>query len=333
MTSYERVIGVDVSSKKLDISDSLGKLPAAIDNTVDAIGKLVERLTQPETTLVVCESSGGWENALVDLLLEAKVNVAVINPRQTYHYAKAHGYLEKTDKIDAKVLRLFGEHMPVNLAKPRTQREKEFRALLRRRWQVLSMINQENNRMLLCSDELSRQLIEESLEMLKKQLKSIDATIKRFVEEMAEESPKVRVIASIPGIGVVNTATLCCELPELGQISRTQIAKLVGVAPIAKQSGDSDGKRRTRGGRSEVRRALYMAALSATRHNPVIRAFYLRLLQKGKPKKLALVACMRKLLLIAHDMVRNEQCWVPPKKANDQAVANLATGATCSAGR
>lgn len=332
MTSYERVIGVDVSSKKLDISDSLNKLPAVIDNSVEAIGRLVQKLAEPEKTLVVCESSGGWESALVDMLQEAKVNVAVINPRQTFHYAKAHGYFEKTDKIDARIIRLFGEQVPVQLATPRTKREKEFRALSRRRVQVLRMINQEKNRKILCDDELSCRLIDESIKMLKMQLKMIDATIKKFVDELSQETPSVKIIASVPGVGPVTTATLCCELPELGKISRSKIAKLVGVAPMVRQSGESDGKRKARGGRSTVRRALYMAALVGTQSNPVIRDFYLRLLQKGKPKKLALLACMRKLLLMIHDMVRNEQMWDPLKKANGQAVASLATGATCSAG-
>ncbi len=131
MSSYERVIGIDVSSKKLDLSDSQEKLSSCIDNSVDAIEKMIKKLTEPEKTLVVCESSGGWENILVDMLHEANVNVAVVNPRPTHYYAKAHGYLEKTDKIDAKVIRLFGEQVEVHLTRPRTQREKELQALSR----------------------------------------------------------------------------------------------------------------------------------------------------------------------------------------------------------
>lgn len=332
MSTYKRVIGIDVSSKKLDISDSLGKLVAVIDNTVEAIeSKLVKKITDPENTLVVCESSGGWEGLMVDILQEAKVNVAVVNPRQTHHYAKAHGYLEKTDAIDAKVICLFGQHVKVHLTKPRSEQEKQFQALSRRRVQVITMINQEENRKELCRDKASRQLIEETLEMLKKQLKSINAALKKFIDELSKDTPSVKIIASVPGVGPVTTATLCCELPELGKISRSKIAKLVGVAPLAKQSGQSDGKRRARGGRATVRRALYMAALVATKSNPVISKYYLRLIQRGKPKKLALIACMRKLLLILHDMVRNEQMWDPQKKANGQAVASLATGTTCSA--
>lgn len=332
MSSYVRVIGIDVSSKKLDISDSMDKLPTVIDNSVDAISKLVKKLTEPEKTLVVCESTGGWESIMVDMLHEAKVNVAVVNPRQTHYYAKAHGYLEKTDTIDAKVIRLFGEQVKVHLSKPRSAREKELQALSRRRVQLLQMISQESNRKILCRDKSTQDFIDESIKMLKTQLKSIDKGLEKFVKELEKDTPNVSIIASVPGVGLVTTATLCCELPELGKISRGQIAKLVGIAPMAKQSGQSDGKRPVRGGRSSVRRVLYMATLVGTQKNPVIRKFYLKLLQKGKPKKLALVACMRKLLLMLSDMVRNQETWDPSKKANDQAVSNLATGSTCSAG-
>ncbi len=332
MSSYVRVIGIDVSSTKLDIADSLGKLSPLIDYSVEAIAKMLKKLGTPEQTLVVCESSGGWEDVLVDMLHEAKVSVAVVNPRQVRDFAKGHGFLEKTDRIDAKVLRLFGEQVKVNLTKPRSEREKQLRALSRRRVQLLEMIGQESNRKILCRDKATCDFIDQNIETLKKQLKTIEKSLEKFVKELEKESPSVGIIASVPGVGLITTATLYCELPELGKISRTKLAKLVGVAPMAKQSGKSDGKRPVRGGRSTVRRVLYMASLVGTQKNPVIRNFYLRLIQKGKPKKLALIACMRKLLLMIHDMVRNQQQWDPLKKANDQAVSSLATGSTCSAG-
>lgn len=332
MSSYERVIGIDVSSTKLDIADSLGKLSPLIDYSVEAIAKMLTKLGAPEQTLVVCESSGGWEDVLVDMLHEAKVSVAVVNPRQVRDFAKGHGFLEKTDRIDAKVLRLFGEQVKVCLTKPRSEREKQLRALSRRRVQLLEMIGQESNRKILCRDKTTCDFIDQNIETLKKQLKTIEKSLEKFVKELEQESPSVGIVASVPGVGLITTATLYCELPELGKISRTKLAKLVGVAPMAKQSGKSDGKRPVRGGRSTVRRVLYMASLVGTQKNPVIRNFYLRLIQKGKPKKLALIACMRKLLLMIHDMVRNQQKWDPLKKANDQAVTSLATGSTCSAG-
>lgn len=330
--SYERVIGIDVSSKKLDIADSLGKLPPVVVYSVESISKVIKKLSKPDQTLVVCESSGGWEDVLVDMLHEAKVNVAVVNPRQVRDFAKGHGFLEKTDKIDAKILRLFGEQVKINLTKPRTSREKELQALSRRRVQLLTMIGQEANRKILCRDKATCEYIDQCIEMLKKQLKTIEKALEKFVKELEKESPNVGIIASVPCVGMITTATLHCELPELGKISRTKISKLVGVAPLAKQSGKSDGKRPVRGGRATVRRVLYMAALVGTQKNPVIRKFYLKLLERGKSKKVALIACMRKLLLIIHDMVRRQQKWDPLKKANDQAVTNLATGSTCSAG-
>ena len=331
MHSFKCVIGVDVASKKLDLSDPQGKLPSQIANSVKAIQGLVKKLKQPQETLVVCESSGGWESTMVDLLHEAGVNVAVVNPRQTRHYALAHGFLEKTDTIDAKVIRLFGEQVDVPLTKPRTERQKELQALTRRRAQLLEMISQESNRKILCRDKFACHLIEEMLESLEKQLRTIDKKIKEFVDDLKADNPNVSIIMSVPGVGLVTTATLVCELPELGQISRTKIAKLVGVAPIARQSGQSDGKRFTRGGRSVVRRVLYMAALVGTQTNPVLQKFYARLVAKGKPKKLALIACMRKLLLMLHDMVRQQKLWEPNKKARDQAVNSPATSSTCSA--
>ena len=330
MSSYERVIGIDVASKKLDISDSLGKLPPLIDNSPEAIAKVIKKLDAPERTLVVCESSGGWESVLVDMLQEANVKVAAVNPRQTHYFAKAHGFLEKTDKIDAKVLLLFGEQVQVNLTKPRTQRAKELQALSRRRVQLLAVISQESNRKILCRDKTVNSFIDECIKMLKTQVKAIDSALEKFVKEIARESPCVGIIASVPGVGLITTATLYCELPELGKISRAKLAKLVGVAPLAKQSGQYEGKRPVRGGRPTVRRVLYMATLVGVNKNPVLNKFYLRLLQKGKPKKLALIACMRKLLLMIHDMVRHQTPWDQKKKANDQANESLVTGSTCS---
>ncbi len=332
MSSYDRVIGIDVSSTKLDIADSLGKLSPLIDNSVEAISKMLKKMGATEQTLVVCESSGGWEDVLVDMLHEAKVNVAVVNPRQVRDFAKGHGFLEKTDQIDAKVLRLFGEQVKVNLTRPRSEHEKRLRALSRRRVQLLEMIVQESNRKILCRDKATCEFIDQSIATLKNQLKTIEKALEKFVKELEKESPSVGIIASVPGVGLITTATLYCELPELGKISRTKLAKLVGVAPMAKQSGKSDGKRPVRGGRSTVRRVLYMASLVGTQKNPVIRNFYLKLVQKGKPKKLALIACMRKLLLMIHDMVRNQQAWDPEKKARDRGVSSPATGSTCSAG-
>ena len=315
MKCYKRVIGIDICTERLDIADSYSKIEKAIDNTVDAIkAKIIKLIKEPSDTLVVCEATGGLEHLLVDALHDAKVDVAVANPARVRDFAKGHGYFEKSDAIDAKMLQLYGQQVNVSLAKPRTLEERNLIAITRRRSQLLQLISQESNRLRQCIDGQAKSMIQEMLKALKKQLKSVDLAIAKCLETQAKTDPKIDVIRSVPGVGVVMTSTLVAELSEIGSLSRAKIAKLVGVAPIIKQSGKSDGKRRARGGRSNVRRVLYMAALVATKNNPVIKAFYIRLLKNGKPKKLAVVACMRKLLTMLNDMVRHQTKWQEEKK-------------------
>ena len=267
MKSYKRVIGIDICTERLDIADSNSKIEKAIEYTVDTIKtKVIKLIKEPSETLVVCEATGGLEYLLVDALHDAKIDVVVANPARVRDFAKGHGFFEKSDAIDAQMLQLYGQQVKVSLAKPRTLEERNFIALSRRRTQLLQLVSQESNRLRQCLDT------------------------------QAKADPKIEVIRSVPGVGPVMTATLVAELPELGSLSREKIAKLVGVAPMIKQSGKSEGKRRARGGRGGVRRVLYMSALVATKRNPVINKFYIRLLSQGKPKKVALVACMRKLL-------------------------------------
>jgi transposase len=307
--SFEKVIGVDVSSEKLDVYDSASQRLVQLENSIEAATKFAASITNPAQTLVVCEATGSYEHYLVDALHSAGVQVCVANPRQVRDFAKGHGFLEKTDNIDARMIALFGRQVEVNLTAPRSEAEKQLIALVRRRSQVLQLINQENNRLHQNHDPITSRLIQESLKHLQKQQKALDLFIAKTLQKYGKENARVNVIASVPGNGQVTTATLVCELPELGKLNRGEIAKLVGVAPMTRQSGKSDAKRPVRGGRSQVRRVLYMAALVATRYNPVIKAYYTRLLQKGKPKVLALVACMRKLLTILNDMVRRNEVW------------------------
>lgn len=309
-SNYQRVIGVDVSAEKLDISDSANKLPASISNSIDAVqSQLVSKLKLGSATLVVCEATGGYEHAMVDLLLDADIPVAIVNPRQVRDFARGHGHLEKSDVIDARIIRQFGEDVKVTLAPKRTEEEKRHLALVRRRFQVLQLLSQEQNRLGSTVDKLSRKLLMQTITHLKKQLKAIDKQLEKLLAERAKSDSKVEILGSVPGVGAVTVSTLLVELPELGELNRGQAAKLVGVAPIIQQSGKNDKKRRVRGGRSQVRRVLYMATLAATRHNPVIKNFYLRLITRGKPKKVALVAAMRKLLTILNDMVRSGERW------------------------
>lgn len=343
---FMSVIGIDVASNKLDLFEASSGKFSQIDNTHQAVTRFAQSLKDVAQTLVVCEATGAYEHYLVDAMHEAGANVCIANPRQVRDFAKGHGFLEKTDRIDARVIALFGQQVELNLTKPRSEQEKKLTALVRRRSQILQLISQETNRLGQCHDPDAIQSLQQSITFIAQQLKAIDASIAKTIDAsiakamkvFEQESPKVAVISSVPSVGVVTTATLICELPELGQLNGGEIAKLVGVAPMAKQSGKSDGQRPIRGGRSQVRKVLYMAALVATRCNPTIKAFYQRLLKKGKPKKLALVACMRKLLTILNSMVRRHQKWdaefKPTHEREQGAAAPVATLgpplATCS---
>ncbi len=326
------VIGIDIASDKLDVFDSEQAKALVVDNSIEAIHRFVKGLRQPSETLVVCEATGAYEHFLVDVLHDANVCVCVANPRQFRDFAKGHGFLEKTDRIDARMIALFGQQVELNLTQPRSEQERKLVSLVRRRSQVLQLIGQERNRLRQCFDNEMIKLIKRTMLFLEKQEKALVASITAAMREFEKESPQVAILASVPGVGTITTATLLCELPELGKLNRSEIAKLVGVAPLAKQSGKSDGKRPVRGGRSQVRKVLYMAALVATRSNPVIQRFYMRLLKRGKPKKLALIACMRKLLTILNDMVRRQEKWMPrQEKGAAVTVAKLGPPlATCS---
>lgn len=310
---YDRVIGVDVSKKRLQIDDSHELIRLSCANEADTITKkLVVQLTDPSTTLVVCEATGGYERTLVRCLHEAGIAVAVANPRQVRDFANGLGLLEKTDPIDAAVLVRFGEVAKVSLATPKSEDDERYRALVVRRKQLQNTITQEKNRLQQTADGQVRRYIEETLKHLKKQLKTVDEQLAKSVKQTPELSRRSEVLRSVPGVGPVTVSTILCELPEIGSLNRSEIAKLVGVAPLADQSGKRDSPRHILGGRGTVRRVLYMATLVATECNPTVQRFYQHLVIKGKPKKVALVACMRKLLTILNEMVRRDELWRDP---------------------
>ena len=318
-TQYARIIGVDISSRQLDINDSAGKIKSSLPNTVDAVSKqLIHKIVDRSATLVVCEATGSYEHVLVDACHQAGIAICIANPRQVRDFAKGHGFLEKTDTIDAYMIRRFGEDVEIHLTAPQTPQHKAHQALVRRRVQVLDMLSQEQNRLRQTQDCLALEFIQEAISQLKNQLKRINGQLSQMLKKCAQENPTVAVLQSTPGVGAVTVSTMLTELPELGKLSRGKIGKLVGVAPMARQSGKVDKKRSPRGGRSQVRSVLYMATLVATRHNSLIREFYLRLLRRGKEKKVALVAAMRKLLIILNDMVRTGQLW---QNRNKEATA------------
>lgn len=318
---YLRVIGVDVSSEKLDLSDSENKLTGTIPNTIDAVKKLISKIQFPKDTLVICEATGSYEHLIVLGSQEAGIDVAIANPRQVRDFAKGHGFFEKSDKIDARLIMQFGQQVSVPLAMPKSDQENQLQAMVRRRFQLIDLISQEKNRLPQTHDKQMAKMIQKIVKIMEKQLGEIDKLVQEMLDKLSKTEPKVDILQSVKGVAVVTTATMIAELPELGQLNRAQIAKLAGVAPMINQTGKSDKKRSVRGGRSTVRRVLYMATLCATRHNPVIRAFYRKLLAKGKPKKVAIVACMRKLLTILNDMVRRNQPWQEDFQAQKKKAA------------
>jgi len=305
-----RVIGIDVAKDKLDISDSEGKIKKEVKNSTASIVKhIVKKIAEPGETFVVCEATGGYERTLVKAMQTAGVAVCVSNPFQVRLFGKGIGVLEKTDPIDAGMLRQFGQLVDLQPTAAKSVEHEHLEALVRRREQLLTLINMEKNRRDQSFDPAVTAMIDKILNVLKTQQKSLDNQIEAILKKEGETNPAVAVIESVPGVGGVTTSTLICDLPELGKVNRSEIAKLAGVAPIANQSGKRDKQRSIFGGRSHVRRVLYMAALVATRHNPVIKAFYSRLIARGKEKKVALVACMRKLLTILNCMVCNNETW------------------------
>jgi transposase len=306
------LVGIDVAKAELVIAARPSGERWTVANDEPGVRTLVERLTRDAPELIVLEATGGYELLCVAALAAAGLPVAVVNPRQVRDFARATGQLAKTDCIDADVLALFAERVrPATRVLPDADAQ-ELEALLARRRQLLEMLQAERNRL--------GQVFGRGKQPVKKSLKAHIAFLERELRmadtdlsDMVRRSPAWRerddLLQSVPGVGRVLSFTLLADLPELGRLSRREIAKLVGVAPLSRDSGTLRGRRFVQGGRASVRAVLYMGALVATKRNVVIRAFYTRLLAAGKPKKLALVACMRKLLTILNTMVRSHERW------------------------
>jgi transposase len=278
-------------------------------NDERGIADLVQRLVGLKPDLVVLEATGGMEMSVVTFLVAAHLPVAVVNPRQVRDFAKATGRLAKTDALDAAVLAHFAEAVrpkPRSLPDADTQR---LDAMIARRRQLSDMLVAEKHR-LACAQTAVRPSLESHIAWLKDQLKNIDNDLDQAIRQSPVWREKDDLLQSMPGIGRVVSATMLAELPELGTLNRKEIAALVGVAPLNRDSGTLRGKRAIWGGRASVRASLYMGALVASRHNPVLRTFYRRLLAAGKLKKVALTACMRKLLTILNAMLRERRAWV-----------------------
>lgn len=300
-------VGIDVSKSTLDIALDSGETWNCANQEGD-FKELIERLRAVPIGLIVLEASGGYEGAVVASLHAAALPVVVVNPRQVRDFAKAMGRLAKTDRIDAQVLAQFAQKIRPEIRALKDEQTLELEAWLDRRRQILAMIVAERNRLQVAKANV-RTDIREHIHFLVKRLKDTDRGLDALIRESPLWREREELFKPVKGVGPQVLRTLCASLPELGRLSRQKIAALAGVAPYACDSGTLRGKRICWGGRVEVRQALYMGVLSATRYNPVIKAFYTRLLKAGKPKKLALTACMRKLLTILNAMVRDRTAW------------------------
>jgi transposase len=308
MTTY---VGIDVSKAMLDVAIGAEGACFRVSNDEAGLSHLVAELAKSMPALVVLEATGGLELAAAAALAVAGVDVAVMNPRQVRDFAKSLGRLAKTDSIDARVLARFGEAIqPVPRRLPDAESQ-QLSAICSRRRQIVEMITAEKNRLHIV-DVAVHPSIEAHIRWLAQELKDIDRQIGRSIRSSPLWRKRDELLKSAPGVGDVLSSTLIAELPELGTLNRKEIAALVGVAPLNRDSGTFKGTRTTWGGRAQVRRPLYMATLSATRFNPCIKAFYNRLCGAGKPKKVAIAACMRKLLTHLNAIARDQVAWAPP---------------------
>lgn len=307
MTS-ETVVGIDVSKRWLEVQVHGEAESRKIGNDPDGFTTLMEQMKAIQAELIVFEATGGYEGRAVKALSQAGFAVAVVNPTRVRRFAEALGILAKTDKIDAQVIAHFASVVRPAVNGRQTALEEQLGAFVERRRQLLVELTAEKNRLSTCP-ECVRDDVEEHVAWLEERIDRLEIDIQACIGLKPEWQERAEIIDSVPGVGPVTAATMVAELPELGQLNRQKIAALVGVAPFNKDSGPKKGKRRVFGGRSGVRRTLFMAALSASKHNPVIRAFYESLLKRGKEKKVALTACMRKLLVIINAMVRKGEAW------------------------
>jgi len=311
MESQRPFVGIDVSVQRLDVGTMPASKTFSQPYTEDGIASLVLHLKPLNPQIVLLEATGGYEIPVAYALYEAGLPVVIINPKAVRQFAKAVGILAKTDKLDAQVLALYAQKIQPPVRPLKDQEQLELTNLMTRRRQLQGMIVMEENRRRTCTAKV-RGNVEKSLAHLRQLLKDLDRDIQDFIRRSPLWHEKAAILQKVIGIGPVVSSELLAHLPELGFIDRKKVAALVGVAPMNRDSGQWRGQRRIQGGRPAVRRALYMAALVASRHNPVIRDFYQRLRQAGKPPKVALTACMRKLLVILNAMLKNHaHCHQP----------------------
>jgi len=308
MSISKAFIGVDVSKERLDCFCRPTGTRFSYDNTPPGIAALVQWVESQQPQLIVLEATGGLERPLVAALVVAQLPVVVVNPRQVRDFARATGQLAKTDRIDAAVIAHFGEAVNPEVRPWPDHLTQQMDALMTRRRQLVQMLAAERNHLVSAPVQVQN-YVKEHIVQLEELIKKLDQDIDQMITRSPIWKAKENLLLSVKGVGPVLSRTLLAELPELGRLSRQEISKLVGVAPLNNDSGKHKGKRSCWGGRASVRGPLYMATLSATRCNPVIKEFYQRLLAKGKLKKVAIVACMRKMLTILNAMIKGNRPW------------------------
>ncbi len=301
-------VGIDVSKGTLDVYLRPSGEQFQVANQDSGIAELVKRLQTFNIQQVIVESTGGLEIDVAQALQDAGIALSIINPRQGRDFAKASGKLAKTDRIDAAVLAHFGEalHPPITVLA--SDQDRTLQDAVTRRRQLVEMLSAEKNRRASLRAKM-RQNVERHIEWLEEEIGQLDEEIEQLSQAQREWQSRIALLTSVPGIGSVIATTLIAALPELGRVSDKRISALVGVAPFNRDSGKFRGRRMIWGGRANVRGVLYMGSLTAVRHNPVLRQFYQRLVGQGKAKKVALTACMHKLLRILNAIVRDGQPW------------------------
>jgi transposase len=302
-------VGLDVSKKLLELAVHESDYRRCYPNKASAFAELIVELVTLQPALIVLEATGGLEKPVVAAMHTAGLPVVVINPRQVRHFAKAVGQLAKTDRLDARVLAHYAAAIKPPLRPIKSAAEQDLDALVGRRGQLVDMLAAEKNRRGTAPNDTVREEIDEHIEWLEGRIAALDRQIKELMKTSAIWNHTNQILRSVPGIGPVVSFSLLADLPELGKLNRQQISKLVGLAPLNCDSGQKHGARHIYGGRTSVRSILYMATLTAIRHNPVIKAFYDRLIANHKLFKVAITACMRKLLSIVNLMVRNGTTW------------------------
>ncbi len=302
-------IGIDISKENLDLAYSNEQPNQTLKYNQHGLKQLLNSLKKIPKPFVCLEATGGLERRLVQCLHEKDIDVAVVNPRQIRDFARACNQLAKTDQIDANIIARFAQAMQPRITAPMTKSEQKIRDLTTRRRQLVKTVVQQKNQLTATADREIRRMVQQIIRVCEKQLAKIESQRQQLIEEDVDSKAKLEVITSVPGLAEKTASVLISELPELGKLNRQQIGRLVGVAPINRDSGTMRGKRTTGGGRKEIRTALYMPTIVAMKHNPQIKAFYERLVDQGKPKLVALIASKRKLLTILNVMIREGKKW------------------------